>query len=182
MADWEVYDGLNTRLAAPIDDFELPENFTRKRIRSMGRVALLAVAASQKALEAAGLLDDPVLGSGRTGVAYGSSTGSTDAAADFVSMLSNQKLQGVTATTYIRMMGHTAPVNIGVFFGLTGRVYTTSSACTSGSQGIGYAYEAIRDGAMTVMLQSVPVYVITAEFPGLIGAAHAPLQVAPRET
>ena len=152
MADWEVYDGLNTRLAAPIDDFELPENFTRKRIRSMGRVALLAVAASQKALAAAGLLDDPVLGSGRTGVAYGSSTGSTDAAADFVSMLSNQKLQGVTATTYIRMMGHTAPVNIGVFFGLTGRVYTTSSACTSGSQGIGYAYEAIRDGAMTVML------------------------------
>lgn len=152
MSDWDVYEGLNTRLAAPIVDFELPANFTRKRIRSMGRVALLAVAASQKALIQAGLVDDPVLSSGQTGVAYGSSTGSTDAAADFVSMLSNQKLQGVTATTYIRMMGHTAPVNIGVFFGLTGRVYTTSSACTSGSQGIGYAYEAIRDGAMTVML------------------------------
>jgi glucokinase len=36
-------------------------------------------------------------------------------------------------------------------------------------------------GAMAGMLQAVPVYVITADFPGLIGAAHAPLRVAPRE-
>jgi len=50
------------------------------------------------------------------------------------------------------MMPHTAPVNIGVFFGLKGRVITTSSACTSGSQGIGYAYEAIRFGRQTIMV------------------------------
>jgi 3-oxoacyl-[acyl-carrier-protein] synthase II len=50
------------------------------------------------------------------------------------------------------MMAHTAPVNIGVFFGLTGRVITTSSACTSGSQGIGYAYEAIKTGKQVAML------------------------------
>ena len=50
------------------------------------------------------------------------------------------------------MMSHTAPVNIGLFFGLTGRVITTSSACTSGSQGIGYAFEAIREGKADVMV------------------------------
>jgi 3-oxoacyl-[acyl-carrier-protein] synthase II len=50
------------------------------------------------------------------------------------------------------MMSHTSPVNIGVFFGLRGRVITTSSACTSGSQGIGYAYEAIRHGSQDLML------------------------------
>jgi 3-oxoacyl-[acyl-carrier-protein] synthase II len=50
------------------------------------------------------------------------------------------------------MMSHTAPVNIGLFFGLTGRVITTSSACTSGSQGIGYAYETIRSGKADVMI------------------------------
>src|SRR5690606_12833145 len=55
-------------------------------------------------------------------------------------------------TTYIRMMGHTAAVNIGVFFGLQGRVIPTSTACTSGSMGIGYAYEAIRYGMQDVML------------------------------
>jgi 3-oxoacyl-[acyl-carrier-protein] synthase II len=49
-------------------------------------------------------------------------------------------------------MAHTTAVNIGVFFGLKGRIHTTSSACTSASQGIGYAYEAIKYGHQTVML------------------------------
>jgi 3-oxoacyl-[acyl-carrier-protein] synthase II len=43
-------------------------------------------------------------------------------------------------------------VNIGVYFGLQGRVIPTSSACTSGSQGIGYAYEAIRFGLQDAMV------------------------------
>ncbi len=152
IAAWEEYDGLNTKLGAPVANFELPPSFNRKRTRSMGRVAKLATAASEKALRDSGLLDDPVLKSGRVGVAYGSSTGSTDALTDFANMLLTKTLEGITATTYIRMMGHTAPVNIGVFFGLQGRVITTSSACTSGSQGIGYAYEAIRNGAQDIML------------------------------
>jgi 3-oxoacyl-[acyl-carrier-protein] synthase II len=152
MPDWDRYEGLNTRLAGPVENFVLPAHYTRKKIRSMGRVAQLATVASEKALQDAGLLDDPILGSGETGVAYGSSTGSTDAAADIIHLLMNENMGKMTATTYIRMMAHTAPVNIGVFFGLKGRVYTTSSACTSGSQGIGYAYEAIRNGQQTVML------------------------------
>jgi len=49
-------------------------------------------------------------------------------------------------------MAHTSPVNIGLFFGINGRVYTTSSACTSGSQGIGYAYEAIKYGHQQLMV------------------------------
>lgn len=150
--EWDEYDGLNTKLGAPVAHFEKPASFNRKRTRSMGRVALLATAASESALRDAGLLGDPVLQSGRVGVAYGSSTGSTDAITDFANMLLTKSLDGITATTYIRMMGHTAPVNIGVFFGLQGRVITTSSACTSGSQGIGYAYEAIRSGSQDMML------------------------------
>jgi len=149
---WEEYDGLNTKLGAPVKNFDMPASFTRKRTRSMGRVALLATAASEKALRDAGLLGDPVLKSGRTGVAYGSSTGSTDAVSDFANMLLTKSLDGITATTYIRMMGHTTPVNIGVFFGLKGRIITTSSACTSGSQGIGYAFEAVRSGSQDIML------------------------------
>jgi 3-oxoacyl-[acyl-carrier-protein] synthase II len=50
------------------------------------------------------------------------------------------------------MMGHTAPVNLGVFLGVTGRILTTSSACTSGSQGIGYAFETIRSGHQVAMI------------------------------
>ncbi len=152
MEAWDEYDGLHTRLGGPVPDFEMPEHFTRKQTRSMGRVSKMATAATENALRDAGLLNDPVLKSGRAGVSYGSSSGSTDAIADFANMLMSKSLDGITATTYIRMMGHTAPVNVGVYFGLTGRIYTTSVACASGSQGIGYAYEAIKSGQQDIML------------------------------
>jgi 3-oxoacyl-[acyl-carrier-protein] synthase II len=86
------------------------------------------------------------------GVSFGSSAGTPSAIGDFGRMMEERSTRGINATTYIKMMAHTAPVNIGVFFGVTGRVITTSSACTSGSQGIGYAYEAIRSGKQLAMI------------------------------
>jgi 3-oxoacyl-[acyl-carrier-protein] synthase II len=153
MADWDQYQGLNTKLAAPAVGADFPEDrYPRKITRSMGRVALLAVRASELALEDAGLIGNPVIASGATGVAYGSSTGNPDAVGDFARMLVDKSTEGINATTYIRMMGHTAPVNIGLYFKAKGRIIPTSSACTSGSQGIGYSYEAIKSGLQTVML------------------------------
>lgn len=149
---WDIYRGLNTKLAAPAAPFELPAHYNRKTTRSMGRVALMAVRASEIALEEAGLLGDPILTSGRVGVSNGSSAGTHAAMGDFGRMLNEHTTEGINATTYIKMMSHTAPVNIGVFFGLTGRVITTSSACTSGSMGIGAAYEVVREGKQVAML------------------------------
>ena len=152
MDEWDVYQELNTRLGAPIQDFEKPAHYKRKAMRSMGRVAVLSTRATELALLDAGLLDDPSIQDGRMGVAFGSSAGSPAAIAEFGNMLINYDTDGLTATSYIKMMAHTAPVNIGVFFGLKGRVYTTSSACTSGSQGVGYGYEAIRFGRQQMMV------------------------------
>lgn len=150
--DWDKYDDLNTRLGAPVEDFVLPKHYNRKTLRSMGRVAQFAVRSSELALEQARLLEDPLLKSGQVGVAYGSSAGDVEAIADFGNMLLNQSSEGLNANSYIKMMAHTSPVNIGIYFGLQGRVYTTSSACTSGSQAIGYAYEAIKAGQQTAMV------------------------------
>ncbi|WP_413676549.1 beta-ketoacyl-ACP synthase [Pantoea dispersa] len=152
MPEWQVYDGLHTLLGAPVDDFTLPPHYTRKRIRAMGRVSLLATRATELALEQAGLIDHPVLTSGETGIAYGSSTGSTGPVSEFATMLTEKHTNNITGTTYVQMMPHTAAVNAGLFFGLRGRVIPTSSACTSGSQAIGYAWEAIRHGYQTVMV------------------------------
>jgi 3-oxoacyl-[acyl-carrier-protein] synthase II len=152
MEEWAHYEGLNTNLGAPAAPFELSERFNRKTTRSMGRVALMATRACELALQEAGLLGHPLLTSGAMGVSFGSSAGTPSAIGDFGRMMDERTTRGINATTYIKMMAHTAPVNIGVFFGITGRVYTTSSACTSGSQGIGYAYEAIKSGKQTAML------------------------------
>ena len=152
MDDWDVYEGLNTRLGAPVLDFEMPSHYSRRDLRSMGRVAQLGVRSTELALEDAGLLGDAVLQSGATGVSYGSSSGDDKATMDFGNMVLNKSCDGLNANSYIKMMAHTSPVNIGIYFGLKGRVYTTSSACTSGSQGIGYAYEAIKHGQQLVMV------------------------------
>ena len=150
MPEWQQCEGLRTSLAAPVD-YQFPK-LPRKKIRSMGRVSLLATCATQKALEQAGLLEHEALTNGDTGIAYGSSSGSTRAIPVFGDLIKGGPMQGFTSTSYVEMMSHTAPVNMGVFFGTKGRIIPTSSACTSGSQGIGYAYEAIKFGQQKVML------------------------------
>ena len=152
MAEWDRFTELNTRLAGPVDDFSVPPHWTRKQLRSMGRVSRLSVLAAERALADAGLLEDASIRDGRMGVACGSSTGSTEEIKAFGNMLLNSVADGLNANSYIRMMPHTTAANISIFFGLTGRVIPTSSACTSGSQGIGYAYEAIKFGRLPLML------------------------------
>lgn len=149
--DWDRFDGLNTRLGAPVA-FAPPSHYPRRMLRSMGRVSLLAVRASEMALTDAGLIGDSSIQSGAMGIAYGSSSGSIEPVEIFGRMMSSGSMQGVTSTTYIQMMPHTTAVNTALFFGLKGRVIPTSSACTSGSQAIGYAYEAIRWGRQSMML------------------------------
>jgi 3-oxoacyl-[acyl-carrier-protein] synthase II len=152
MEDWNQYPELETKLASPILDFELPKHYKRVKIRSMGRVSQMATRVTELALEDAGLLGHTLLTDGSTGVAYGSSSGSPPAIGPFAQMRTTGSMRGITATSYIQMMSHTCAVNIGLFFELKGRVIPTCSACTSGSQAIGYAYEAIRHGYQTAMV------------------------------
>ncbi|WP_332607392.1 beta-ketoacyl-ACP synthase [Achromobacter sp. ESBL13] len=152
MPDWSRFAELNTRLAGPVEDFQVPSHWTRKQLRSMGRVSQLAVRAAELALADASLLGDPRITDGRMGVACGSSVGSTAEIRAFGNMLLNGVTDDLNANSYVRMMPHTTAANVGIFFELKGRIIPTSSACTSGSQGIGYAYEAIRYGRQDMML------------------------------
>lgn len=152
MPEWSGIEGLNTRLGAVVPALDLPAHYDRKRTRSMGRVGLLATRASEIALEEAGLLEDPVLTSGRTGVAFGSSSGSPPALSDLAKILITKSTSSVKANSYIQIMPHMTAVNVSVFFGICGRLIPTSTACTSGSLAIGLAYEAIREGRQTVMV------------------------------
>lgn len=146
------YKGLHTRLCTRVKDFVVPEDFTRKVTRTMGDVALMATVTAKQALQDANLLNSPIISSGQTGVSYGSCSGSMDAIMDFYSMCVNQEVKNLNSGSYIRMMSHTAAVNISLYLKTQGRIIPTSTACTSGSMGIGYAYEAIKAGLQTIMI------------------------------
>ncbi|HHK5567802.1 TPA: beta-ketoacyl-ACP synthase [Neisseria lactamica] len=151
--DWrERFPELEAQLGAPIEDYAPPKHWTRKQLRSMGRVSYLCVDAAEQALADAGLLGDESITDGRMGVACGSSSGSTKDIGDVGELLLTGTSRNFSANTYVRMMPHTTAANIGIFFGLKGRIIPTSSACSSGSQGIGYAYEAIKYGLTDMML------------------------------
>lgn len=152
MAEWERFHGLNTRLAAPLVGFSVDDRYDRKKLRTMGPVSRMAAYATETALRDAGLLEDRSLTNGRTGIAYGSSFGSALPVMAFAEMMNVGASTKLNATSYVQMMSHTAAVNIGLLFGVKGRIITTSSACTSGSQAIGYSYEAIRTGLQDVMI------------------------------
>jgi 3-oxoacyl-[acyl-carrier-protein] synthase II len=151
--EWAAVEGLQTRLGAPVHDFEVPDHWTRKKIRTMGRVSLLSTRATELALEDAGLLGSPEITDGSTGISHGSTSGSPPMIGEYsIRLAHHRSLKGLAPQLYIQFMSHTTAANMGQFFGVQGRILTTCSACTSGSQGIGYGYESVRNGQQAIMI------------------------------
>lgn len=152
LPDLEKYKGLNSHLGAPVENFRVPEHFTRKVTRTMGPVSILACVSAEEALTQAGLIGAEVLSSGRTGVAYGSSSGSVEPITDFYSMIATNEVKRITSSTYVKIMPQTCAVNLSLYFKTRGRLYPTGTACTSGSLAVGLGYEAIKFGLQDVMI------------------------------
>jgi len=153
MDEWGEVEGLKTRLGAPVRDFVAPDEWPRRKSRSMGRDSQFATRSSELALAECGLLGDPVLSGGRTGIAYGCTQGSPRGLEVYARQFYGKRtLSGIRGSDYLRFMSHTCVAHIAQFFEVRGRILPTTSACTSGSQGIGYAYETIRFGLQEVMI------------------------------
>ncbi len=150
--EWDSVSGLKTRLASEVPGFDRPAHFSRKKTRSMGRVSLLAARATELAIESSGLSNDEIQ-SERTGISYGSTTGSPTYLEHFITQLKiNRTIDDITGAGFIQMISHTCAINLAQFFEVHGRIIPTCSACTAGSQGIGYAYEAVKYGRQSIML------------------------------
>jgi len=143
---------MRTRLAGLVTGLELERRWPRKKVRTMGRVALLAAYAAEQAVADAGL-DVETLTSGSTGLSFGSNSGSSEALAEFcTTLLTTMSMKGLQSTSYLKFMPHTCAANLAQFFGIRGRVVPVTSACASGAQAIGSAYEAIKFGLQDVMV------------------------------
>lgn len=148
---WAEVRDFDTRLGAGVTGIDL-SRYPRKKARTMGRVSLLATYATERAVQDAGL-DEDLLRSGQVGLAYGSTHGSSSENEAWCrSLFKNNGLSGLTSTAFLKFMSHTCAANLALYFGIRGRVSTTCAACVSGSQAIGYGYEAIRGGLEDVMI------------------------------
>ena len=151
MPEWAEIQGLSTRLAGVAKDVPF-DGYPRKKTRSMGRVALLATYATERALADAGIGPD-LRSLPDVGLAYGSTHGSSSAQEEFCrTLFTRNGMRGIPSTSYLKIMSNTCVVNLANFFGIQGRVISTCSACTSSSNAIGYGFEAIRAGQLDVMV------------------------------
>lgn len=135
-------------------DYPIEYQFDRRFRKTMGPVAYYACQTAKEALEQSGL-DKEFISSGRMGVAYGSTHGSpTIQRQIYKTFFSGSKPEkaSIGAVDYLKSMVHTTAVNITKMFEITGRVISSSTACTTGSQSIGYGYEAIKFGMQDAML------------------------------
>jgi 3-oxoacyl-[acyl-carrier-protein] synthase II len=136
-------------------DYPINYDFKRQHRKTMGPVAYYACQVAKEVLEQSGLPQDFIT-SGKLGVAFGSIHGSPTVQRDiyrtFFEAKDNKSYQTIGAVDYLKSMVHTTAVNITKMFGITGRVISSGTACTTSSQSIGYGYESVKFGMQDAML------------------------------
>lgn len=135
-------------------DYSVAYDFSRRDRKTMGPVSFYACQVAKEALSMADPGEDFIT-SGRMGVAFGSTHGSPTVQRNLYQALFDDTHTGyasIKAVDYLKFMVHTTAVNITKMFGITGRVISSSTACTTSSQSIGFGYEMIKYGLQDAML------------------------------
>ncbi len=152
MPEWAHIRGLDSRLAAPVPEFDPRAHLPRSRRRTMGRLAIYAAIAAAEATNMAAL-DEKERGNGRTGIVIGSTTGSPEVYEDFYrGFLPDDSIEDVRSGTFFKIMGHTTAANVGQALGIRGEQWSPSSACTTSSQAMGLALMLIKSGRQDIVL------------------------------
>lgn len=149
--EWSKIEGLRSNVAGTAKNID-QKILDRKSRRSMGNVAIFATISAKNAIDDSKLTNE-LLRSGRVGVASSSTIGSPQAYEDFFyEIFRTNSISQITSMSFLKIMSHTTAANIAVNFGITGRVFSTASACTSSSQAIGMSYETIKYGIQDIMI------------------------------
>ncbi len=151
MPEWDEIENLRCKVAGLCPDFD-EKQIPRQYRRTMGRVGILAAMAALQAVADSGLEQDEI-SSEKCGVSFGSTEGSTTSMEVFFQQASTKRsLKGMQSSSYLQFMSHTCAANIAILFQSKGPLIASCTACVSGSQGIGFGYEAIRQGKAAMMI------------------------------
>jgi 3-oxoacyl-[acyl-carrier-protein] synthase II len=142
---------LNTRIIAPIEDFD-PEKIVGKRVvRRYGRYVSHAMAVAKQAMDDSGL-DPTAVDPTRAGVIIGSAIGGINAMLDGYDILREKGARRISPFAVPAMLIDSAPGLIAVDYGFRGKNFGVVGACASGNYGVGEAYNAIIHDEADVMI------------------------------
>ncbi len=144
---------LRSKVFGTVTD-ELTYDFERHHRKTMGPVSFYACHVAKESLDQAGL-DQEFIHSGRMGVAFGSTHGSPSVQRSIYEKFfkgGDNKLKGIGGADYLKSMVHTTAANVARMFGITGRIISSCTACTTSAQSIGFGFESVKFGMQDAML------------------------------
>jgi len=138
-------DGFETTIAAEVNDFD-PEPFVgRKQSKRMDRFVQFAAAATLEAVGQSGLKIEPD-NAERVSVMIASGIGGIITLSSQIGVLNDRGPKRVSPFLVPMMLPDMASGQVSMLLGAKGPNYSTVSACASGADSIGMAFESIRRG------------------------------------
>lgn len=139
------------KVAAEVKDFDIEEYLTRKDARKMDRFTHYAMAASIMAMKDANLELDEETGL-RTGVWIGSGIGGMETHEQQFKIFMEKGYRRVSPFFVPMMIPDMASGQVSIHFGAKGINSCTVTACASGTNSIGDAFEVIKRGDADIMI------------------------------
>ncbi len=139
--------GLRFQSTAEIVDFDSAAYFTADETLWLDRFAQFALIAATEAVKDAKLHPDE-LNNPNTSVITGSCTGGKITEDQAYYRVYNQHKKTIRPNTITNTMANAGASHIAAKFGITGPVFTYSTACASSTHAIGHAFWMIRHGAI----------------------------------
>ena len=142
---------LETKFAGEVKGFEPTNYINPKDARRMDRFAQLAVAASLQAVEQAGIKIN-LNNQDSIGIIIGSGIGGLTTLFEQTKILLEKGVDRISPFLIPMMMPDIAAAQVSIALGVKGPNFCTTSACSSGSDAIGVAYETVKRGDAQVMI------------------------------
>ena len=142
---------METKFAGEVKGFEPTNYIDRKEVRRMDRFAQLAVAASLQALEQSGIQID-ANNQDSTGIVVGSGIGGLGTLFEQTKIMLEKGPDRVSPFLIPMMIADIAAAQVSIALKVRGPNLCTTSACSSGSDAIGVAYEIVRRGDARIMI------------------------------
>jgi len=142
---------LNSKIAAQIANFDPLVYMAKLTAKKVDRFTQFAIAASKLAIED-GKLNLEKEDKDSIGVSIGTGLGGMQYHEEVVLKMHKDNFSKVDPLSVPRVTSNAASSNVAIIFSLTGPNATLSTACSSGANGLAYAYDLIRLGKAEVML------------------------------
>jgi 3-oxoacyl-[acyl-carrier-protein] synthase II len=142
--------GLETKFGGEIKGFKATDHMNRKEARHMDRFAQLAVVAACQALEQSGI-EIVTDNQNNIGSIVGSGIGGLNSLFDQMKNFLEKGPERVSPFLTPMMIADMAAAQVSIMLGLKGPNLCTTTACSSGSDAIGAAYEFVKRGDAVAM-------------------------------